>query len=45
MTLLYEKIRIFRKINEVFIKRRRTKKICIRTEDILTIEDVHSLIK
>ena len=45
MILLYEKVRTFRKINKVLIKRRKTKKIRIRTEDVLTIENVHSLIK
>ena len=45
MTLLYEKIYTFRKTNETLVKRRRTKKIRIRTGDVLTIENVHSLIK
>ena len=45
MTLLYKKIRILRKINKTLIKRRRTKKIRIRIRDVLTVENVHSLIK
>ena len=45
MTLLYKKIRILRKTNKTLVKRRRTKKIRVRTKDILTVEDVHSLIK
>ena len=45
MTLLHEKIRILRKINEVLVKRRRTKKIYVRIGDVLTVENVHSLIK
>ena len=45
MTLLYKKIRIFYKINEILIKRRRTKKIRIQTGDVLTVENVYSLIK
>ena len=45
MTLLYEKIRILYKTNQILIKRQRTKKTRVRAEDILTVEDVHSLIK
>ena len=45
MTLLHEKIRILRKVNKTLIKRRRIKKIRIRTGDVLTIENVHSLVK
>ena len=45
MTLLYEKIRTFRKTNQTLVKRRKTKKIRIRTGDILTVKDVHSLIE
>ena len=45
MTLLYEKIRMFRKTNQVFIKRWRVKKTCIRVEGVLTIKDVYSLIE
>ena len=45
MTLLHEKIRTFRKINQILIKRRRTKKSYIRIRDVLTINDVNSLIK
>ena len=36
---------MFRKINETLIKRRKTKKIRIRTRDVLTVENIHSLIK
>ena len=45
MILLHKEIRILCKINKVLVKRRRTKKIRIRVEGILTVEDVHSLIK
>ena len=45
MTFLYKKVRILYKTNLTFIKRRRTKKIRIRAGDVLTIENVHSLIK
>ena len=45
MTLLHKKIRTFRKINETLIKRRRTKKIRIRTRNVFIIENVHNLIK
>ena len=45
MTLLYKKIRTFRKINQTLVKRRRTKKTRIRTRGVLTVKDVHSLIK
>ena len=45
MTLLYKEIRSLYKINEILTKRRRTKKIYIRVKSILTVEDVHSLIK
>ena len=45
MTLLHKEIRILRKINEILIKRRRTKKIRIRTRGALTVKDVYSLIK
>ena len=45
MTLLYEEVRTFRKTNEVLTKRRRTKKTYVRAGDVLTVEDVHSLIK
>ena len=45
MILLHKKIGILRKINKILIKRRRTKKIRIRVRDVLTIENVHSLIK
>ena len=45
MTLLYKEVRTFRKINKTLIKRWRTKKIRIRTGGVLTVEDVHSLIK
>ena len=36
---------MFRKTNQTLIKYQRTKKIRIRTGDILTIENVYSLIK
>ena len=36
---------MFRKTNQVLIKRRRTKKTRIRTRDVLTVENVHSLIE
>ena len=45
MTLLYKKIRILRKINQVLTKRRRIKKIHIRIRDVLIIKNVHNLIK
>ena len=45
MTLLYKKIRILRKTNQVLIKRRRTKKIRIRTGNVFTVKNVYSLIK
>ena len=45
MTLLHEEIRMFRKINQILVKYRRTKKTCIRVGDVLTVKDVHSLIK
>ena len=45
MTLLYKKIRILRKTNQVLTKYRRVKKTCIRTEGVLTIENVHNLIE
>ena len=45
MTLLYEKVRILYKTNQVLTKRRRTKKIRIRTGDVLTVENVHNLIE
>ena len=45
MTLLYKKVRTFRKTNQVLVKRQRTKKIRIQTRDVLTVKDVHSLIK
>ena len=45
MTLLYKKIRIFRKINQILIKYRKTKKTRIRTRNVLIIKNVHSLIK
>ena len=45
MTLLYKKIRILRKTNETLVKRQRIKKTRIRTGDVLTIEDIHNLIK
>ena len=45
MTVLHEEIRILRKINKILIKRRRIKKIRIRTGDVLTVEDVHNLIE
>ena len=45
MTLLHKKIRILRKTNQILIKRRRVKKIRIRTGDILIVENVHNLIK
>ena len=45
MTLLHEEIRILYKINQTLVKRQRTKKIHIQAKDILTIEDVHSLIE
>ena len=45
MTLLHEKVRILRKTNKTLTKRRKTKKIRIRTRGVLTVKDVHSLIK
>ena len=45
MILLHKKVRILRKVNETLIKRRRTKKTYIRTGGVLTVENVHSLIK
>ena len=45
MTLLHEKIRILRKINETLTKRRKTKKTYVRVENVLTIKNVHNLIK
>ena len=45
MTLLYKKVRTFRKTNQALIKRRRTKKIRIRVGNVLTVENVHNLIK
>ena len=45
MILLHEEIRILYKTNEALTKRRRTKKTRIRAGGVLTIEDVHSLIK
>ena len=45
MTLLYKEIRILYKTNQILIKRRRTKKIRVRTRGVLTVEDVHSLIE
>ena len=45
MTLLYKKVRILYKTNQALIKRRRIKKIRIRTGDVLIVENVHSLIE
>ena len=45
MTLLHKKVRILRKTNQVLVKHRRTKKIRIRAGGVLTVKDVHSLIK
>ena len=45
MILFHEEIRILYKINETLTKRRRTKKTHIRTKGILTVKDVHNLIK
>ena len=45
MTLLYKKVRTFRKTNQTLVKRRRTKKTRIRTRDVLIVKNVHSLIK
>ena len=45
MTLLYKKIRILRKTNQILTKRRKTKKTRIRAGDVLIIKDIHSLIK
>ena len=45
MTLLHKKIRTFRKINKILTKHQRVKKIRIRVKDVLTIKDVHNLIK
>ena len=45
MTLLHEEVRILRKINEVLIKRQRTKKTRVRVRDALIVEDIYSLIK
>ena len=45
MTLLHKKVCTFHKVNQVLIKRRRVKKIRIQTGGVLTVEDVHSLIK
>ena len=45
MTLLHEKVRTLCKTNQILVKRRRTKKIRIRVKDVLTVEDVHNLIK
>ena len=45
MILLYKKIRIFRKINLILIKHRKTKKTYIRVKDVLIVKDVHNLIK
>ena len=45
MTLLHKKIRTFRKTNQTLIKRRRTKKTRIRARGVLTVKNVHSLIK
>ena len=45
MTLLHKKVYILRKINKILTKRRRIKKIRIRTRNILIIENVHNLIK
>ena len=45
MTLLHEKVRILYKINKILTKRRKTKKIYIRTRDVLIVENVYNLIK
>ena len=45
MTLLYEKIRTFRKINQTLIKRQRTKKTRIRARDVFIVKNVYSLIE
>ena len=45
MTLLYKKIRMFHKINQILIKYRRIKKIYVQVRNVLTIENVYSLIK
>ena len=45
MTLLHKKIRILRKTNQTLTKRRRIKKIRVRTEGILIIKNVHNLIE
>ena len=45
MTLLYEKVRTFRKTNQILIKRQRIKKTRIRTESILTVKNTYSLIE
>ena len=45
MTLLHKKIRMFRKTNQVLTKRRRIKKTYVRVKDVLTIKNIHNLIK
>ena len=45
MTLLHKKICMFYKTNQTLIKCRKTKKTRVRTRDVLTVEDVHSLIE
>ena len=45
MTLLHKKVRTLYKTNQVLVKRRRTKKTRVRAGGILTIKNVHSLIK